>query len=827
MFYTGSFATVGFQCARTRGRAGADEAATSGKGHRLSDDGPSNAELRAELEDLRARLAEAEAALCMPKRAEEALRESVKELTCLVAVNRDIHERVSIDELCRRTVEHLIPAVRFPEIAVAAIEFLGKRFTSAHDIEGLSHSLHAEIRTDGDVLGHVRLSYLEEKPFLIPEEQNLLDVVAELLSTYFARARAEEALVESEKKYRDLVETAHDLIWAVDAEGRITFLNQASRTIYGYAPEELIGRPYTDLVAPEDRIGHLENYPKELHSGETYLGGIETEVVDRQGNRHTLIANAIIQYDHQGNPIGSIGTSTDITERKRAEEALRTAEERMRFALESANVGIWDMDHATGILRWSATMEAHHGLRPGTFGGTFEASLERIHPDDRPPVLETFATAVKSGSDFSEEHRVIWPDGTVRWLRGAGRVHLGAHGEPVRSVGISMDVTERHALEQQYRQAQKMEAVGRLAGGVAHDFNNLLTAILGYCDMLLADFDPGDPRQSDIEEIRKAGQAAAGLTRQLLAFSRKQIIEPTLLDLNVVVANMRPMLQRLIRQDVSVVLGLTPEATPIRADRGQVEQIIVNFAVNARDAMPDGGTLTIATANLQLDADYAKWHLSAKPGPYVALTVTDTGAGMTPEVQARVFEPFFTTKELGKGTGLGLATVDGVVAQSGGSIEVSSEVGKGTSFKVYFPRADATKQDIEETEKPSPAARRHGGETVLVVDDTEALRDLARRLLERQGYTVLVAANAEEARQVFERNASIDVLLTDVVMPGASGPELTKDLVERRPSLKVIYMSGYTEGAIQQGPIDRKISFLHKPFTAEALGRKMCEVMDG
>jgi two-component system cell cycle sensor histidine kinase/response regulator CckA len=752
----------------------------------------------------------------------------VKHLTCLVAVNRDMHERVSIDELCRRTVEHLIPAMQFPEIAVSAIEFAGKRFTSGHYIEGLPQSLHAEIGTDGVVLGHVRVSYLEEKPFLIPEEQHLLDVVAELLSTYFARARAEEGLVESEKQYRDLVETAHDLIWAVDAGGRITFLNQASRAIYGYAPEELIGRPFFDVLAPEHRARYLENFPKVLRSGITYLGGVETEVIDRDGNRHTLLANSIIQYDNQGNVVGSTGTSTDITERKRTEEALRTAEERMRFALESADVGIWDMDHATGMIRWSATIEAHHGLRPGTFGGTFEASIERIHPDDRPSVLETFAKAVKSGSDFSVEYRVIWPDGTVRWLRGAGRVRLGEHGEPVRTVGISMDVTERHGLEQQYRQAQKMEAVGRLAGGVAHDFNNLLTVILGYCDMLLADFDPDDPRQIDIAEIRKAGEAAAGLTSQLLAFSRKQIIQPTLLDLNAVVSEMRPMLQRLIRQDVTVVVGLTPEAAPIRADRGQVEQIIMNLAVNARDAMPHGGTLTIETANLQLDADYAKWHLAVKPGPYVALTVTDTGAGMTPDVRARVFEPFFTTKELGKGTGLGLATVDGVVAQSGGSIEVHSEVGKGTSFKVYFPRADATKEDIEATEEPPPVARRQGGgETVLVVDDTEALCDLARRLLERQGYTVLVATNAEEARLVFERNASIDVLLTDVVMPGASGPELTRDLVERRPSLKVIYMSGYTESDIQQGLVDRKISFLHKPFTADALGRKMREVMDG
>ena len=512
-------------------------------------------------------------------------------------------------------------------------------------------------------------------------------------------------------------------------------------------------------------------------------------------------------------------------ERHRSAEALRTAEERMRFALEAAGVGIWDMDYTTGVLRWSETLEAHYGLQPGTFGGTFEAFVERIHPDDKDSVLETVGKAMKSGADFSTLNRSTWPDGTVRWLSGAGRVHLGEHGEPVRGVGISLDVTERHTLEAQYQQAQKMEAIGRLAGGVAHDFNNLLTVILGFCELLLADLDPDDPRQADIAEIQKAGTSAAGLTRQLLAFSRKEIIEPTLLDLNVVVADMRAMLGRLIGEDVKVVLGLRPELAPVKADRGQVEQIVMNLAVNARDAMPKGGTLTIETANVELDEHYAKTHLAVKPGPYVALTVTDTGTGMTPQVQARLFEPFFTTKEVGKGTGLGLATVHGIVTRSGGSVNVYSEVGRGTSFTVYFPRADAAEMVVD---APPPVARpRAGTETVLVVEDAEGLRELARRLLERQGYTVLVAANADEALRLFEQNASIDVLLTDVVMPGASGPELTRQLVERRPALKVIYMSGYTEEAIvQHGVLKPGIAFLHKPFTSETLGRKIREVLD-
>ncbi len=325
-------------------------------------------------------------------------------------------------------------------------------------------------------------------------------------------------------------------------------------------------------------------------------------------------------------------------------------------------------------------------------------------------------------------------------------------------------------------------------------------------------------------EIQNAGASAAGLTRQLLAFSRKQIIEPTVLDLNGIVAGMRRMLERLIGEDVNVVLGLGPELARVKADHGQVEQIVMNLAVNARDAMPKGGTLTIETANVDLDEHYTRRNLGVKPGPYVALTITDTGAGMTPQVQARLFEPFFTTKERGQGTGLGLATVHGIVAGSGGSIDVFSDVGKGTTFTVYFPRSDAAAPVV--VGRP-PVARPRVAETVLVVDDAAGLRELTRRLLQRLGYTVLIAASADEALRLFEQNASIDVLLTDVVMPGRSGPELTRQLVERRPALNVIYMSGYTEDAIvQHGVINPGIAFLHKPFTAESLGRKIREALD-
>jgi PAS domain S-box-containing protein len=523
-------------------------------------------------------------------------------------------------------------------------------------------------------------------------------------------------------------------------------------------------------------------------------------------------------------PDGNIlGMVRDVTERNTALAALRTAEERMRFALESAQVGIWDSNFTTGVVTWSATLEAQYGLAPGTFGGTFEAFVALVHPADREALREAVGQGMKSGADFSTQFRALRPDGTVRWLTGRGRILLADDGRPLRGVGISIDVTERRALEAQYEQAQKMEAIGRLAGGIAHDFNNLLGVILGYSHLLVRSLAPADPRCQDVAEIQKAGATAAALTRQLLAFSRKEIIEPRLLDLNRVLADMRGMLERLIGEDVRVVFSLRPERAPIRADRGQLEQVVMNLVVNARDAMPDGGLVTIETTSVSLDAAYAKTHLSLEPGAYVALTVTDTGSGMTPDVQAHLFEPFFTTKERGKGTGLGLATVHGIVTQSGGSVQVYSEVGRGSSFRVYLPMADAQPQATVPSPDPQP---RTGGLTVLVVEDADGLRELARRLLAELGHTAIVAANADEATRLIETEA-VDVLLTDVVMPGMSGPDLASRLLQERPTLRVVYMSGYTEDAIvHRGVLAPGVVFLHKPFTVETLDLKIREAVD-
>jgi two-component system cell cycle sensor histidine kinase/response regulator CckA len=765
------------------------------------------------------------------KRAEEAFRKGEEKLLQSEILNRSLVEhlpqRIFVKDVNSNYV--FCNAVYARDLGIEPTQIVGKDDFAFFSKE-LAEAYRADDRrvmTDGTVRA------LDEQYTVTGEEQWIhtvkvpyRDEQGEIIGVLgsFEDISERKWMEAQRERLAALVEASPDFIGLADPKTtQIKYINKGGRRMCGIGEDEDIGKLKVGDVHPawmNQRLAEVV-LPVAARDGSWQGDGA---FLHRDGREIPVSMVFLAHRGADGEVDFFYTVSRDITKWNQAVAALRTAEERMRFALAAADVGIWDMDYTTGVLRWSETMEAHHGLQPGTFGGTFEALVDRIHPDDRESALKVIEKAVKSGGDFQSLNRALWPDGTVRWLSGAGRILLGEHGEPTRGVGISQDVTARHALEEQFQQAQKMEAVGRLAGGVAHDFNNLLTVILGFCELLLADRDPDDPRQADIAEIQKAGTRGAGLTRQLLAFSRKQIIEPTLLDLNVVVADMRSMLGRLIGEDVKVVLGLGPELAPVKADRGQVEQVVMNLAVNAWDAMPKGGTLTIGTANVELDEHYAKTHLALKPGPYIGLTVTDTGTGMTPQVQARMFEPFFTTKESGKGTGLGMATVHGIVTASGGSVDVDSEVGKGTSFKVYFPRAQAEESVVV---APTPVNRRRAeGQTVLVVEDAEGVRELTRRLLQRQGYTVLVAANADEALRLFEQHSPIDLLLTDVVMPGASGPELTKRLVGERRALKVIYMSGYTgEAIIQHGVLKPGIAFLHKPFTSETLGQKIREVL--
>jgi two-component system, cell cycle sensor histidine kinase and response regulator CckA len=384
----------------------------------------------------------------------------------------------------------------------------------------------------------------------------------------------------------------------------------------------------------------------------------------------------------------------------------------------------------------------------------------------------------------------------------------------------------RAALEEQLRQSQKMEAVGRLAGGIAHDFNNALSVILSYADLICEELEVGSPMLDSVDEIRKAGVRAADLTRQLLMFSRQQVVEPKVLDLSDVLSEMTKMLQRVVGEDVELTSVTAPSLGRVRIDPGSIQQLIMNLVVNARDAMPTGGQLTLETADVVLDADYAGAHLGATAGPSVMLCVSDTGTGMDKATLGRIFEPFFTTKEIGKGTGLGLSTVFGIVKQGGGNIFVYSEVGVGTSVKIYLPRVDAP---AESTRASRPAATPCGTETILLVEDEEPVRAVAREILRRHGYAVLEACNGGEALLLCEHHAGpIDLLLSDVVMPGMTGTELARRVVPLRPDIKVICMSGYTgDAAVRNGVAHPSIAFLQKPFTVEGLTKKVREVLDG
>jgi len=452
--------------------------------------------------------------------------------------------------------------------------------------------------------------------------------------------------------------------------------------------------------------------------------------------------------------------------------------------------------------------------------------FEQVHPDDR-PVAEQAAKEATGGSEGQTiQYRMRHKDGSWHVIESCASAILNAQKQVEKLVIVNRDVSERRQLEEKFRQAQKMEAVGRLSGGVAHDFNNLLGVIIGYAEFLQENLDPENTLRSSVDEILKAGKRAASLTRQLLAFSRQQVLDPKVLDLNGVVSDMDKMLRRLIGEDVELSTVLGPNLGRLKADQGQLEQVVMNLVVNARDAMPQGGRLVIDTQNMVMDdAFIRRYPYPVQPGPYVCLTVTDSGIGMDAETKARAFEPFFTTKEKGKGTGLGLSTVYGVVKQSGGYIDIYSAPGAGTTFKIYLPRVD---EAIKADAPAGTATSFTGNETILLAEDEASLRTLTRNTLELCGYKVLEAKDGIEALQVSDGyKSSIDLLLTDMVMPGMGGRTLATELTKRRPEIRLAYMSGYTGQTVgSQGPVDPGSVFLLKPFTRELLTRKIREALD-
>lgn len=644
---------------------------------------------------------------------------------------------------------------------------------------------------------------------------------------------SETALLGERDAAQRYLDNAQVILLALDIEGRITLVNRYACGVLGWDASELIGSSWSDCLPQRIREEMHASFQRLVSAAPaatgTVLGAstVEHAVTDSTGREHMIEWRTVVLRDEEGRVTGTFSSGTDITARIDAIAELATAEERMRFALVNANVGVWDVAASDGSVRWSETLEAQYGLAPGTFPGTLCAFIERVHPDDRDAVLETITAAAQSGGDFNFQHRALHPDGSFRWLQSAGQSQLDENGQPLRAVGISQDITASRALESQSRQSQKMEAVGRLASGVAHDFNNLLTVITGFAEFVAASLPDKSQAGDDVAEIIKAADQAAALTQQLLAFSRQQVLHTAPVDVNELITGMSAMIRRLIGADISVELALNPNLCPAIADHGQVEQVLMNLVVNARDAMPGGGSIVIETADVELENSPFHDEEQVDAGHYVMLSVTDTGTGMSKETQKRLFEPFFTTKKVGEGTGLGLSTSYGIVKQSNGHIWVYSEVGVGTTFKIFLPRS--TDAPLPALEKAPSASAVEITETVLLVEDESSVRVLATRILREAGYRVLIAANGADAQSQFDRHESlIDLVLTDVVMPGVGGPELLAHLHARNPTLPVLYMSGYTEQSIAtRVGLDRGLPFLQKPFTATELLQGVRAALNG
>ena len=627
--------------------------------------------------------------------------------------------------------------------------------------------------------------------------------------------RTEVSLRESERRYRSMFEGNPHPMWVFDTDThQFLAVNDAAVHHYGYSREEFLGMTALDICPAQgcaesfDRLGAFTHRKK------------DGSLIDVDVTSHELA------FDGRR---ARVVLANDVTERKRAEDALLTHQQRTQFALSAGGIGIWDWDAKTGKSHWSDTLEQIHGVPPFSFNGTMEGFLSCIHVGDRQGIRVEIERALAERRDTSLEYRTVWPDGSTHLIIGKGRFSRDDSGNVISGVGIGIDVTQRRELETQLIQSQKMEAIGQLAGGIAHDFNNLLTAILGYAELLAPVVKNNEQHRKDLEQIRDAAMRATRLTRQLLAFSRRQILQPAVIDLNILVSDVATLLRRLIGENIALKLELDPALGRTKADPGQIEQVVVNLAINARDAMASGGCLTLQTLNIDVDDQFFLRHgFANETGTtrFVMLVVSDTGCGVDPAVRKRIFEPFFTTKPKGKGTGLGLATVYGIVKQSGGSIWVYGEPGEGAIFKVYLPRTDQPAA-VDAVALPTQSSL-DGTETILLVEDEEAVRLLSRALLERRGYRVIAAADADQAIRLAAAEAGpIELLLSDVVMPGQSGPQLFEHLAPLRPLMRVLYLSGYTDEAIvKRGILKADTPFLQKPFTATALSVKVRELLD-
>lgn len=658
----------------------------------------------------------------------------------------------------------------------------------------------------------------------IDGEENFISAILDITQ----RKTSERELRESEENFRALTEATTQVVWTMTDDRLNDEFLDWWKNLTGQNEEETQDLKWINAVHPEDR----ETVAKEWLTAIADKSVFNTvyRVLTVSGEYRFLAVRGVPVFDADGKFRQWIGAMSDITVRKRGEEEVQQSERRFRSLISAASQIVWTAN-AEGIMQTAHTPNGEpFSLKEET---VMQEWISRLHPEDKDRAIEELANAVKEKNKFRSDYRLFHNDNSYHYYISRGTPVVEKNGSICEWVGTLTDVTKSKAAEEnlrkseeQLRQGQKLESVGRLAGGIAHDFNNMLTAINGYSELTLRSLSIDDPLRRNIEEIKKAGERSAELTHQLLAFSRRQMLQPKILDINNIISETAVLLKRLIGEDIKLVTELSSDISRIEADPGQISQVILNLVVNSRDAMPNGGTITIETKNAHLDKKFVSRYEWAKTGNFVLLKVSDTGTGIDSETLQHIFEPFYTTKKTGKGTGLGLATVYGIVKQSGGYIFANSKVGEGTTFEIYLPQIDKKHDLPEETTLTENLPK--GNETILLVEDEQTVRRLTSQLLEFCGYAVIEAQDGIEALKICEKSGDkIDLLMTDVVMPQMGGRELAEKLTESFPHIKILFTSGYTDDSIvKHGENESNTNFIQKPFTIETLALKVRKVLD-
>lgn len=785
------------------------------------------------------------------------LRDTSGAITALLSITRDITEIKLADESLRRSKEQVAGVINSAMDAIITIDeekrvilfnkaaekmflvssdeaigqphdrFIPERFRSDHrlHIRNFSESNVASRR-----MGHGMLQLLgirsNGEEFPIETTISKFESDGKKFYTVILRDLTERQQAVAERtRLLSVLERTLNEIYIFDVSTlHFDYVNECARSNLGYSMDAMLKLTPVDL-APEFTEATFDKFIGPLRRRE--IPKIVVETVNRRADGSIYPVEVHLQLVDTGEKEVFLAVINDITDRRVAESALRESNEKFHQLADNITDVFWIRSpDLREVYYISPAYERIWGRSVESLYANPQKWADFIHPEDRKRVIDSFTSLVVAESDLNSEYRIVRPDGEIRWVCARGFPVKDATEKLIRYAGIITDITERKQLEDQFRQAQKMEGIGQLAGGVAHDFNNLLTAITGYSQITLRRLKPEDPLRQNIEEINNACNRATELTGQLLAFSRKQVLKPRVHSINSVISNIEKMLRRIIKESIELRIVLDPELGNVKADPSQIEQVIMNLAVNARDAMPNGGTLTIETQNIYLDKDYTNQHAAFTPGPFVRMSVTDTGEGIDARTQRRIFEPFFTTKEVGQGTGLGLSTVHGIIKQSGGEIMVYSEIGHGTTFKVYLPRVDEAVQIPKWREDSREDYS--GTETILLVEDDEIVRKLVLEILTSSGYHVLEANSGQAALSICDTYSEpIQMLLTDMIMPGMSGKELKDLVVKLRPGIKPLLMSGYTSDPLTTSMVlDSDTAFIEKPFTPDGLVRKIREVLE-